>query len=159
MDESLREHLKATIKHLSMKRTLLLMEIDQVEQVLKALTKEEESLPKTTRILFPDVRRDGLYAGMSVRWAVFLYLAEQSVGPQALGAIADALRDGGSTTKAQNFNSNVSAVLSQMASKGELSKSEEGFCLTDHGKVIWHGIRQSPKFLNRNEEATDNEAP
>lgn len=153
MNESLREHIKATMAHLSTKRSLLLIQLDEVETVMKALAREEESLPRTPKIVFPEQQRDETYAKMSVRWAVFFYLAEHSNGPQPIGAIADALKAGGSYSKAQSFNSNVSAVLSQMASKSEIRKDDEGFSLTDHGKVIWHGIRNSEKFTNRHVEA------
>jgi hypothetical protein len=150
MSDSVREHLLATIAHISLRRTRLLVEIDQVEGVLKALYREVESLPLTPRLAFPDPAQDGLYAGISVRWSVLLFLAERATGAETLGTIADALRAGGSTSKAQSFNSNVSAVLSQMVSKGELAKIDDRFTLTDHGKAVWHGIRNSEKFLNRN---------
>ena len=150
MADSLREHLLATIAHLSTRRSALLVEMQQVEEVIKALTREEESLPRAARLAFPDEKSEGIYAGISVRWAVLLFLAEYTNGPQPLATIADALRDGGSTTKAQSFNSNVSAVLSQMVSKGEVIKYDDGFALTDHGKVVWHGIKNSEKFINRN---------
>jgi len=95
---------------------------------------------------------------MSVRWAVLFYLAEYSNAPQPIGAIADALKNGGSYSKAQSFNSNVSAVLSQMAAKGEIKKDDDGFALTDHGRAIWHGIRNSEKFINRHTEGENPES-
>jgi hypothetical protein len=152
MNESLREHLLATIAHLSTKRSHLLVQLQEIEEVLKSLRREEESLPSTPRIVFPEPPRDGEYAKISVRWAVFLFLAEHANGPHPLGRIADALREGGSASKAQSFNSNVSAVMSQMVTKNELLKTEEGFSLTDHGKAVWHGIKNSEKFVNRNDQ-------
>ncbi len=158
MVDDVREHLLATIKHLSLKRAMMLVELQQIEEVLKALAREEEAIPRTQRIVFPNPMKDGEYAGISVRWAILFFLADHATGAQPLGSIADALRAGGSTTKAQSFNSNVSAVLSQMVTKGELVKHEDGFQLTDHGKAVWHSIKNSEKFLHRDQVGEAEEA-
>ena len=118
---------------------------------MKALTREEQLLPRTPRLAFPDtLPSEGMYARISVRWAIFFYLAEHvKERPQAIGSIAAALKAGGSATKGQNFNSNVSAVLSQMVAKGELTKSDEGFAISDLGWAAWHAIKNSEKFITQ----------
>jgi hypothetical protein len=156
MSASIREHLQATISHLDAKRDFHLIEADRLFSVLKTLRVELDALPRTESIPFPPSQ--GEFAGISMRWAILSFFSQNRNGPQTLGLIVDALRAGGATTKGQSFNSNVSAVLSVMVSKGELDKSEEGFALTDHGRTIWQGISNSEKFLNRNQaDSSDNE--
>lgn len=152
----LREHLLATIAHLSTKRSRLLVEMEEVDSLLKALRREEESLAKTSRIVFP-LAASQIYAGMSIRWSVLMYLAEHAQQPVDVGNIADALREGGIVSKAQSFNSNVSAVLSQMANKDEVEKKGDLFYLTENGKSAWYAIRNSEKFQNRATEKESSE--
>ena len=149
MSDSVREHLRGTINYLSSKRMLLIVELQNLEETLKALTKEELTLPLPTRVPQPSVEFPSIYATISVRWGVFYYLAEEADGPRPLGVIAEALRAGGSPTKAVSFNSNVSAVLSQMTGKNEVTKTEQGFALSVHGRAVWEGIKKSDKFLFR----------
>jgi hypothetical protein len=150
MTDSLKEHLSATINHISAKRNSLVIELDETEKLLRSLQKELDSLPTTGRLAFPVEKPHGIFASISVRWSVFLFLTEYAQGPETLGVIADALRAGGSPSKALSFNSNVSAVLSQMANKGEVEKIGDRFALTSKGKTVWHGICQGEKFVNRN---------
>jgi hypothetical protein len=147
MTVTVREHLQGTISHLQVKRRFHLAEASRLDDVLKALHSEIEALPRTEALPFPP--NEGQYAGISIRWAVLLFLAEHANGPQTLAAIAEALRGGGATTKGQSFNSNVSAVLSVMGGKGEVEKSDLGFALTPSGRTVWDGIRHSDKFLSR----------
>lgn len=149
MSDSLREHLLATIAHISTKQSRLMVELEEVEGLLRSLRREVGSLPTTGRLVFPTPQPQGPFAGISVRWSVFLFLAEYARGPETSGVIADALRDGGSVSQAISFNSNVSAVLSQMANKGEVEKIGDRFSLTRKGMEAWHGISQSEKFVNR----------
>ena len=154
MSTSVREHLRGTIAHLYSRREGLQVEIEQINHLLRALNREEQALPQTPNLPFPQDR--GEYAGMSIRWAILRYFSEHADGPQTLGIIADTLRAGGSTSKAQSFNSNISAVLSQMVGKDELAKAEDGFSITQHGRDVWQGIRNSEKYLIRtSDEARD----
>jgi hypothetical protein len=155
MTDSLQEHLSATINHISAKRNSLVIELGEVDALLRSLQKELDSLPKTGRLAFPVEKPQGVFASISVRWSVFLFLTEYAQGPETLGVIADALRNGGSPSKAQSFNSNVSAVLSQMANKGEVEKIGDRFALTSKGKAVWYGISQGEKFVNRNLETKE----
>jgi hypothetical protein len=157
MSDSLREHLLATIAHITTKQSRLTLEIQNLEALLQSLRREVDSLPSTGRLVFPPQEKaQGPFAGISVRWSVFLFLAEYARGPETSGVIADALRSGGSVSQAISFNSNVSAVLSQMANKGEVEKIGDRFSLTRKGMEAWHGISQSEKFVNRNSETKEN---
>ena len=155
MTDSLRDHLNATIAHLSEKRVRLGVELNELESLLRSLQKEVDSLPTTGRLAFPQEKKQGPFAAISVRWSVFLFLAEYAHGPETSGVIADALRAGGSVSQAISFNSNVSAVLSQMANKGEVEKVGDRFSLTRKGMEAWQGISQSEKFINRNSETKE----
>ena len=142
--------------HIARKRNSLVMDLHEIDQLLRSLQKELDSLPSTAQLELPVEKPHGVFADISVRWAVFLFLTEYANGPETLGVIADALRAGGSPSKAQSFNSNVSAVLSQMANKGEVEKNGDRFELTAKGKAVWHGISQSEKFVSRNLAAKEN---
>jgi hypothetical protein len=157
MSGSLQEHLSGTIGYLSRKRISLEIELHDVTQILRSLQKELDSLTtNTAQLELPVDKPEGIYADISVRWAVFLFLTEYARGPETLGVIADALREGGSPSKAQSFNSNVSAVLSQMANKGEIEKNGDRFELTSKGRAVWYGISKSEKFINRNRDTKEN---
>jgi DNA-binding MarR family transcriptional regulator len=148
MNASIRDHMVATLSHLAIKRSKLLIELDQTESLIKGIKKEIASLEYTATLPF-DSGGIRPYEGMSVRWSVFMYLAEYGGGVGTLNTIADALRSGGIASKGQSFNSNVSAVLSQMSNKGEIEKTGDRFNLTPHGQTVWEGIQKSEKFLKR----------
>jgi hypothetical protein len=66
--------------------------------------------------------------------------------------IAAALRDGGITSSAQNFTSNVSAVLSGMVNqRREIEQADNGFQITEQGRTVWDGIKHTSQWLNRQE--------
>jgi hypothetical protein len=93
---------------------------------------------------------EGSYAGMSVRWGILNLLGEHSNGALPTARIADALKTGGITSSGQNFNSNVSAVISDMTNKRlELESTESGYRLTDNGKSAWAAIKRTPQYVNR----------
>jgi len=90
------------------------------------------------------------YAGMSVRWAILNLLCEHASGAMGTAEIAAALRDGGITSSAQNFTSNVSAVLSGMVNqRREIEQADNGFQITEQGRTVWDGIKHTPQWLNR----------
>ena len=69
------------------------------------------------------------------------------------GQIANALREGGAANaKKPNFNSIVSAILSQMVAKGELLRTGSGFTVTATGRSAWDAIEKSERFVNRREQ-------
>ena len=158
MDITVRDHLVAALSHLSLKRSKLLNDLDQTESLIRGIKREIESLEYTEPLPF-DAAAPQPYRGMSVRWSVFMYLAEYGGGIGTLSAIADALKVGGLSSKGQSFNSNVSAVLSQMSNKDEVEKKGDRFHLTAHGRTVWEGIQKSEKFLNRNKAEGTEQAP
>ena len=137
----------ATLSHLTIKRAKLTNELDQTESLIRGIKREIESVEHTPTL--PLDLSPKPYEGMSVRWSVFMYLAHYGGGVGTLSMIADALRSGGLSSKGQSFNSNVSAVLSQMSGKNEIEKNGDRFSLTAHGRSVWEGIQKSEKFLSR----------
>ena len=64
---------------------------------------------------------------------------------------AQALTDGGTTSNAQNFSSNVSAILSGMVNqRHEVQQATDGgYEITDHGREVWQGIRRTSQWNAR----------
>ena len=94
----------------------------------------------------------GSYSGLSTRWAILFLLAENSDGmPMGRGEIAKALTDGGITSSAQSFASNVSAVLSGMANdRKEVEQvTGGGYQITAHGRDVWEGIKRTAQWGSR----------
>lgn len=152
MDVPVRDHLMATLGHLTTRRARLVSELHEIEVLMNGLRREVESFNRQTAPLpFPDEAdtHAKIFSGMSVRWSVLMYLAEHHSPLATVGIIAEALREGGLFSKGQNFNSNVSAVLSQMTSRGEVEKQADRFVLTHQGRDAWDVVRQSEKFRGR----------
>jgi hypothetical protein len=102
----------------------------------------------------PRVASTRSYRGISVRWAILWMLFEASPVPMTRNRIAEALQRGGISTAGKDFLSNVSAILSQMSSKGEVSQvSGEGWFITERGRSCWELIRQTEKFKQQTEAA------
>lgn len=96
------------------------------------------------------------YSGISVRWAVLGFLAEEATGPMGTGAIAEALEQRG-VKKAgpSRFGNIVSAVISHLKSKGELEAVDGGlYQLTKAGREMWGMIRASAKFRQTQDATT-----
>lgn len=102
-----------------------------------------------------DAPANRCYAGMSVRWAILNLLCEHASGrPMGTAEISAALRAGGITSNAQNFTSNVSAVLSGMVNqRREIEQADNGFQVTEQGRAVWDGIKHTPQWLNRQDTA------
>ena len=85
------------------------------------------------------------YANTSVRWAILDLLHDSD--PMATGEIADALKAGGIRTDAQNFENNVSAVLTTtMKQSGEAAQVADKWALTERGKQKIEHIRTTPRY-------------
>ncbi|HWT65986.1 MAG TPA: hypothetical protein VN151_07710 [Terracidiphilus sp.] len=149
MEETLLNNLLAVYDHLEHKRQKLKKEYEDVEQVLTGVRREISALKATQALLFPESERPERkkYQNISMRWAILWHLSE-SVGPLQTPTVADGLREGG-VSERPNFNSIVSAILSQMSQKSEVERVEGGYRLTNSGQQTWDGIRRSEKFLNR----------
>ena len=102
-----------------------------------------------------DEQAVGIYTNLSTRWAI-LYLLGEIAPNEVMGRsdIAKMLTDGGITSSAQNFASNVSAVLSGMVNeRKEVEQVDGGFRITGHGRDVWEGIKQTPQWRSRNSVA------
>jgi hypothetical protein len=97
----------------------------------------------------PITRAEDRFADISVRWAV-LWLLSEADHSMRTADIVEALRDGGYPQKSPNFSNAVSAVLSNMKGKGEVSGLGE-YALTETGRAVWNGIRNSQTFRKKTE--------
>jgi hypothetical protein len=151
MDTSLIDNLMAVQEHLDRKRQKLKRDYEEIEATLSGIRREIAAQRTGQAALFPEVERAPArtkFQNISMRWAI-LWLLSESLGPMQTPSIADALRDGG-VAERPNFNSIVSAILSQMAQKREVERIDSsGYQLTDDGRQIWEGVQRSEKFLNR----------
>lgn len=90
------------------------------------------------------------YAGMSVRWAILNLMADGWVDQLTTPQMAEALIAGGVSSRGQNFNANVSAVVSEMhRQKNELAPggTEPGtYRITPHGREVWESIKHTGKY-------------
>ncbi len=92
----------------------------------------------------------GKYSGMSVRWAILNLLAEDAIAPLPTAEVAATLQKGGISSGGKNFGANVSAVLSQMTNgRKETEQAEGGYCISEHGREVWDGIKKTEKYQNR----------
>lgn len=111
-----------------------------IERVaLKAESSAEQDLP---------------YKNMSMRWGVLNLLSEHTDHPLPTAEIAARLVAGG-YPQSTNFNSKVSAILSQMLSKLEVAKDGQDWCIRQHGKEVWESIKRGEKYLNRHSGLTE----
>lgn len=82
------------------------------------------------------------YTTISMRWAI-LHILGEFHDPMTSADIAEALKAGGANSRGKNFNSNVSAVLSNMKSAREevtLSKSGK-WAITETGRSMLDHIK------------------
>lgn len=149
MEDALINKLLAVYEHLEAKRQRLRREHEEIEATLAGIRKEIAALRVVQPHLFPEVEGPAsmTYRNISLRWAI-LWILSEAVTPQTTTGIADLLRQGG-VPERRNFNSIVSAILSQMASKTEIQREGNGYKLTDTGRSAWEAIRRSERFLNR----------
>ncbi|MFI5087382.1 MAG: hypothetical protein ACHP7I_03225 [Terriglobales bacterium] len=149
--DNLLEHYQIVLQDLERKRAKYKADLADIEQAIGGIRK----LMATNASLFaamPQQAQPAKYAGMSVRWAIMNFLAEDvgNVPIVDTATIAQALLNGGITSRGQNFNSNVSAVLSTMKERGEVEQLETGsYQLTPHGANVWHTIKLTPQYRNR----------
>jgi hypothetical protein len=87
------------------------------------------------------------YNAMSLRWAVLAFLSDVATEPMGTGQIAEALRERGIQRETQSpFGNVVSAVLSNLKAKGEVTTENGLHVLTDAGRSMWNHIKHSQKF-------------
>ena len=116
-----------------------LEEIAQTVAGIKKLTAQVETSHLGVSLAPVNGQRFGT---MSMRWSI-LYILGESPVPMASAEIADALKAGGTQSKGQSFNSNVSAILSNMKSgKEEVTLLESGkWAITEIGKSMLDHIK------------------
>jgi hypothetical protein len=88
------------------------------------------------------------YSDMSMRWAILYMLTEHTTNTLTTAEISSRMTAGGFILS-PNFNSKVSAILSQMSAKDEVERDEFGWAISTHGKEVWKSIKVGDKFINR----------
>lgn len=151
------QSLQDALHHLEIRYKNLREEIHAVEQGMsgiRAVLARDASLlvqiPRNSGPQHIPISPSGRYAGMSVRWGVLQYLAEDATEPASTAEIAGALLGGGMTTNGRDFISNVSAVISVMVNKrGELNGADGKYRLTDNGRAAWTAITGTNQYQAR----------
>lgn len=150
--------LQAALRDLEVRQKSLREEMTTVEQAINGiravLAKDASLLNQIPLNAVPQPAGAGRrYDGLSVRWAVLQYLAEDAVEPATTAEIADALLKGGMTTSGRDFVSNVSAVISVMVNKRlELTSVEGKYSLSDAGRASWNAIKMTNQYRARSLE-------
>ncbi|MGC2639836.1 MAG: hypothetical protein WA294_21815 [Acidobacteriaceae bacterium] len=145
------QHYHAVLHDLETRRSRCQQELADIEQTISGIRK----LLAKDASLFTQIPQQmpqpvGKYSGMSVRWAVLAYLAEEATEPVPTSVIAQALLEGGMTTRGRDFNSNVSAVISVMIrDRGEAENVGNGYRITDNGRAAWAAIQNTPQYRAR----------
>jgi hypothetical protein len=145
------QHYHAVLRDLEVRRSRCQQELANLEQTINGirnlLAKDASLFAQIPQPVAPPL---GKYSGMSVRWAVLAYLAEEAREPVATSVIAQALLDGGLTTRGRDFRSNVSAVISVMIrDRGEAENTENGYRITANGRAAWAAIQKTPQYRSR----------
>jgi hypothetical protein len=153
--QAMNEHYAAVMADLKARRSKLQIELNQIDAAIQGLQlilvepRGASINPDAAWSVSPkEPPANQRYARISVRWGVLWKLAEYSTDYEKTGQIADALLAGGyQTSGASRFGNMVSAVLSNMKTKGEVESNEEGgYRLTDAGRKTWELIKQGTKF-------------
>lgn len=151
------QHYHAVLRDLEIRRSRCQQELGDLEQTISGIRKllaKDASLFAHIPQQMP--RPVGKYVGMSVRWAVLAYLAEEAKEPVPTSVIAQALLDGGLTTRGRDFSSNVSAVISVMIrDRGEAENTGGGYRITANGRAAWAAIQNTPQYRSRPMATTD----
>jgi hypothetical protein len=165
MDKDLYEHYKAILaaekaetKQLEIEKQRIEAKIETVRasiaRIVAKLTTYEEAIAAKPMNLFsppsPSAVPERLkYAGMSVRWAILNLMADGGVDQLGTTNMAAALLAGGVRSNGQNFNANVSAVVSEMhRQKNELAPGDTDgtYRITPHGREVWESIKHTAQY-------------
>ena len=152
MTESTQNYQK-TLLDLKKRQRELKEELRLLEPViagLEALLARDASLLNQIPQSQPRPTASARYEGLSVRWGVLQYLAEDAKEPASTIEVANALLAGGMTTTGRDFTSNVSAVISVMVNKrGELEAIDGRYRLTETGYASWKAIQGTQQYRSR----------
>lgn len=163
--EHLSEHYNAVLADLEQRKTersklledlesrtkQLRHEIDGLEGAITAIRREcpAPATSEHTVALVEDTALKARYTKMSMRWAILAMLSEHVTYPIGRAEIAKRLMEGGASFGGENFLSNVSAVLSQMANKHEVRQVDKTWMITVQGEETWEGIKKSENYQER----------
>jgi len=151
------QNYQVVLHDLELRRNRCQDELKAVEQAIlgiRALLARDASLLVQIPQSSPGTSTAERYAGMSVRWGVLQFLAEDADGPASTAEIAAALRKGGMTTRGRDFISNVSAVISVMVNKRQELEPIAGegagsYHLTQTGHAAWSAIKMTTQYQAR----------
>jgi pyridoxal/pyridoxine/pyridoxamine kinase len=150
MSEDINSHMQVVLEHFCHNRDKTQA---QINELLARLKEQNNTIASLSRELYGDgapvftKQTSNRYATISVRWAILDLLSGS--GALTSADIADILKREGVTTKAANFQNNISAVLSTTMKTGaqEVQQTLDGkWELTEKGKNAAFHIRSSTKF-------------
>lgn len=154
MTSGLVEHYRAVLADLQGQHKKLSAELADIEFAMAAIGRRLGNA--STQLASAPVQADRQagkleaainYANISVRWAVLALLAEVADGPMGTGAIAEALQARGVVKEGPSrFGNIVSAVISNLKTKGEVESVDGLYQLTDPGRTMWAHIKAGSKF-------------
>ena len=141
--EEMSKHYQAVLNDLEQRRQHCQKELAELEQAIAFMRKPFP--PQAAHNVYP-----GKYSNMSVRWAILNLLAEDAAAPMPTSEVAEALQEGGISSRGKNFSSNVSAVLSQMTrERNETEQVGGGYRISEHGREVWEGIKNTEQYQTR----------
>jgi hypothetical protein len=158
------EHYQAVLNDLLQKREPLLKQMDDlaakieefnllIEGIRTAMTNSALGVSGLSGSSSDVEPPSSYYKHMSMRWAILRLLADHCKGEaMPTSSIADCLIRGG-FAQSSNFNSKVSAILSQMLGKGEVEKKNQDWAICGHGREVWDSIKKGDKYATRHLDA------
>ena len=149
-----RERIKGELSRLNQQLKLkegviatLTAAIEAEEAASRALAKP---LPFATPVGLGTVPANAVFVGISVRWAILCLMSDYAREPMSTSDMAEALGAGGVRSGSVNFNSNVSAVVSDMVkNRKELEPVDTKYQITQQGRDVWKSIKDSRQYRQR----------
>jgi hypothetical protein len=151
------EHYAAVLEDLKSRRIPITTEIEslskklsEIDLLISGINNMSVDVPSsdTISLLDPFPSPSMPYVLMSMRWAILYMLVEHTDTALTSAEIGSRLIKGG-FNESSNFNSKVSAILSQMLVRTEVEKAEMGWVSSKHGEDVWKNIKIGDKFKNR----------
>lgn len=150
MNENMLLYYKGVLEDLESKKAPLKAQIAELEQLIEGIRKNMPSKLLNALMTTPlaSTEPEERFKNMSMRWAILQYLSEVTPESRPTSDIASSLISGG-FPNSLNFNSKVSAILSQMAAKNEAVRDDQEWKISQHGRDIWEAIKVGDKYINR----------
>ena len=151
--EERRRSLRELIDSLAEQRDALSAELAELNSLVQGMERYSvpPAKPQIPRKMLNEQLIVAPFSGIPMRWACLKMLATGKRGSVTTGRIGTELIGGG-YPKTNHFSSKLSAILGQMASKGELERNKDGWDITESGIQEWNRIRVSDKYVNRNSD-------